>query len=48
MVVAGSGKRAGAEILVPFVAAIVSEVDLKAGRVVIDPPEGLIDPESAL
>jgi 16S rRNA processing protein RimM len=31
------------EILVPFVAAIVPEVDVKAGRVVIDPPAGLLD-----
>ena len=30
-------------ILVPFVAAIVPEVDVKAGRLVIDPPEGLLD-----
>jgi 16S rRNA processing protein RimM len=48
LVVAGSGKRAGAEILVPFVAAIVPEVDLETGRLVIDPPAGLLDPESAL
>jgi 16S rRNA processing protein RimM len=47
LVVAGSGKRAGAEILVPFVAQIVPEVDLEARRVVIDPPDGLIDPEPA-
>jgi 16S rRNA processing protein RimM len=31
------------EILVPFVAAIVPEVDVKGGRVVIDPPPGLLD-----
>jgi 16S rRNA processing protein RimM len=31
------------EILVPFVAAMVPEVDVKAGRLVIDPPEGLLD-----
>jgi len=31
------------EILVPFVAAIVPEVDVKAGRLVIDPPPGLLD-----
>jgi len=30
-------------VLVPFVAAIVPEVDVKAGRLVIDPPEGLLD-----
>jgi 16S rRNA processing protein RimM len=33
----------GDEILVPFVAAIVPEVDVKAGRLVIDPPPGLLD-----
>jgi 16S rRNA processing protein RimM len=31
------------EILVPFVAAIVPEVDVRAGRLVIDPPPGLLD-----
>lgn len=31
------------EILVPFVAEIVPEVDLDAGRVVIRPPAGLLD-----
>lgn len=30
-------------VLVPFVAAIVPEVDLPGGRVVLDPPEGLFD-----
>jgi 16S rRNA processing protein RimM len=33
----------GSEALVPFVTAIVPTVDVKAGRVVIDPPEGLLD-----
>lgn len=33
----------GREILVPFVAQIVPDVDLGAGRVVIDPPDGLLD-----
>jgi 16S rRNA processing protein RimM len=28
---------------VPFVAAIVPEVDIAAGRLVIDPPPGLLD-----
>jgi 16S rRNA processing protein RimM len=32
----------GREILVPFVAAIVTEVDLAGGRVLIDPPPGLL------
>ncbi len=31
------------EVLVPFVAAIVPEVDVAAGRLVIDPPPGLLD-----
>jgi 16S rRNA processing protein RimM len=35
------------QILVPFVAAIVPEVDVSNGRVVIDPPPGLLDLESA-
>jgi 16S rRNA processing protein RimM len=35
------------EILVPFVAPLVPEVDVKAGRLVIDPPPGLLDPDSA-
>ncbi|HLH58555.1 MAG TPA: ribosome maturation factor RimM [Streptosporangiaceae bacterium] len=34
----------GGELLVPFVAAIVPEVDVAAGRLVIDPPPGLLDP----
>ena len=32
----------GTEGLVPFVREIVPEVDVKAGRVVLDPPEGLL------
>ena len=31
------------ELLVPFVSAIVSEVDVAAGRLVIAPPPGLLD-----
>jgi 16S rRNA processing protein RimM len=31
------------EIFVPLVEAIVREVDTEGGRVVIDPPEGLLD-----
>jgi 16S rRNA processing protein RimM len=34
----------GGELLVPFVTAIVPTVDLAGGRVVLDPPEGLLDP----
>jgi 16S rRNA processing protein RimM len=37
----------GDERLVPFVSAIVPEVDLSAGVVVIDPPLGLLDPSEA-
>jgi 16S rRNA processing protein RimM len=33
----------GGTALVPFVKAIVPEVDLAGGRVVIDAPEGLLD-----
>jgi 16S rRNA processing protein RimM len=39
--VTGSGEDA----LVPFVTAIVPEVDLTAGRLVIDPPPGLLGPD---
>jgi 16S rRNA processing protein RimM len=35
------------EALVPFVTAIVPEVDIAAGRLVIDPPPGLLDPDVA-
>jgi 16S rRNA processing protein RimM len=33
----------GRTVLVPFVAAIVPEVDLAGGRIVVDPPPGLLD-----
>ena len=33
----------GAELLVPFVRAIVPTVDIEGGRVVVDPPEGLLE-----
>jgi 16S rRNA processing protein RimM len=36
-------REEGAEVLVPFVKAIVPEVDVAAGRLVVDPPEGLLD-----
>ncbi|MDQ1701914.1 MAG: rRNA processing protein RimM [Frankiaceae bacterium] len=38
----GADGADGAEVMVPFVAAIVPEVDLANGRVVIDPPDGLL------
>jgi 16S rRNA processing protein RimM len=40
----GTGSARRGELLVPFVSAIVPEVDLPAGRLVIDPPPGLLDP----
>ena len=42
-------RRPGAEdILVPFVKAIVPDVDLAAGRIRIDPPPGLLNPDEAV
>jgi 16S rRNA processing protein RimM len=35
----------GRTLLVPFVHAIVPVVDIAGGRIVLDPPEGLLDPE---
>jgi len=34
--------KRGQTILVPFTRAVVPDVDLAAGRVIIDPPEGLL------
>jgi 16S rRNA processing protein RimM len=36
-------RPAGGTALVPFIKAMVPEVDLAAGRVVIDPPAGLLE-----
>lgn len=44
---AEAGDGAG-ETLVPFVRAIVPEVDIAAGRLVLDPPPGLLDPGEAI
>ena len=33
----------GGDVLIPFVSAIVPTVDLAAGRLVVDPPEGLLE-----
>jgi 16S rRNA processing protein RimM len=41
------GREGATEVLVPFVTEIVPEIDLSAGRVVIDPPRGLLDPAEA-
>jgi 16S rRNA processing protein RimM len=43
LVVAPGGGRPAADILVPFVAALVPEVDVGGGKIVIDPPPGLLD-----
>lgn len=48
LVIDGAGARSGREILVPFVAAMVPEVDIGAGRLVVDPPPGLLDPNDAI
>ncbi|AGY56362.1 ribosome maturation factor RimM [Gloeobacter kilaueensis] len=37
----------GRRVLVPFVEALVPEVDLEAGRIVVVPIAGLLDPENA-
>ena len=44
----GSGGQEAGEALVPFVGAIVTDVDVAAGRLVIDPPPGLLDPDEAI
>jgi 16S rRNA processing protein RimM len=36
-------RAGGREMLIPFVAALVPGVDLAAGRLVVDPPPGLLD-----
>ncbi len=48
LVIAGVGQRAGVEIMVPFVAELIPEVDLPGRRLVIDPPAGLLDAGAAL
>jgi 16S rRNA processing protein RimM len=40
---ARAGSGLSSELLVPFAAAIVPEVDVAAGRLVIDPPPGLLE-----
>lgn len=46
----GGAGAAGAadEVLVPFVAAIVTEVDVPGGHLTVDPPAGLLDPGEAV
>ena len=36
-------REAGGELLIPFVAAIVPTVDIAGGRVLVEPPPGLLD-----
>jgi len=48
LVIDRAGQRSGVEILVPFVAAMIPDVDVAKGRLVIDPPPGLLDPEAAI
>jgi 16S rRNA processing protein RimM len=36
-------RHEGPEVLVPFVRAIVPDVDVVGGRLVVDPPDGLLD-----
>jgi 16S rRNA processing protein RimM len=40
------GADARTDLLVPFVAAMVPTVDVAGGRVVIDPPPGLLDEDA--
>jgi 16S rRNA processing protein RimM len=47
LLVVRRGEAKSQEFLVPFVKAIVPEVDLAAGQLVIDPPPGLLDPAEA-
>jgi 16S rRNA processing protein RimM len=48
LLVVRRGPGPAGEVLVPFVSAIVTEVDVPGGRLVIDPPPGLLDPAEAL
>jgi 16S rRNA processing protein RimM len=38
-------REGGGETLVPFVRQIVPEVDVRGGRVLLDPPPGLLEDE---
>jgi 16S rRNA processing protein RimM len=44
---AGAGGAGAEQILIPFVKAIVPEVDIAGGVLVIDPPEGLLNLQDA-
>jgi len=43
LIVRPTGRGEDADVLVPFVSAIVPEVDVEAGRVVVTPPAGLFE-----
>ena len=47
LVVRRDGGDSAGEVLVPFVAEIVPEVDIGGGRIVVDPPPGLLDDTDA-
>lgn len=47
-VAADPGAGSAPEILIPFVKAIVTEVDVDSGLLVIDPPPGLLNPDDAV
>lgn len=44
LVVRPASGSSGEDLLVPFVKEIATDVDLSAGTLVIDPPEGLLNP----
>ena len=46
--VGAGGASGAAEVMVPFVKAIVTDVDVAAGTVVIDPPPGLLNLDDAV
>jgi 16S rRNA processing protein RimM len=39
---------AGGEVMVPFVKPLVPDVDVESGYLVINPPDGLLEPENPL
>ncbi|MCC4250611.1 MULTISPECIES: ribosome maturation factor RimM [Microbacterium] len=43
LIVRPAGRGEDADVLVPFVSAIVPEVDIEGGRVVVTPPAGLFE-----
>ncbi len=47
LLVISSVPESGEDALIPFVTAIVPEVDIEAGHLLIDPPPGLLDQDLA-